>query len=480
MDRRRFLTGVSALGIGGWLARPRASAASTGDGRPLDAVIVGGGASGLAAAWLLKDYRIRVLEAETETGGRTLGGQWRGFHYDKGTEYIGQPEGAVAEWIDDLGLEALAIPPPTGGVVMDGRLWTGRDILGFLPGTARDDYERIADRLEVLYEGGIGAAVDDGAEGVARIRRWDRQTVAGWLAEESAHPLVRELIDVENRGLFGAANADLSLAWNVPEMAWNLYDPDDAETSGVYSFRRGMQEITAAASRGLGRRVVETGARVERIERTPDRKYPLRIHYRRAGQRVSLAARACVLTVPAPIAAVIAEPVLSGSARRTLASVPYAPYVTVNLMLERRVLHETWSVAAIGEFFVTLYDAVRTQVAADYRGPAVLGVYVAPDRAGDRSLLALSDTALVRRILDGLERYVPGIAGLVLDADIQRFEYAFPVFDRRHTERLLALGNDASLAGPLVLAGDYMVYPTFDGAVESAVKAVERLDDYFG
>jgi len=25
-----------------------------------------------------------------------------------------------------------------------------------------------------------------------------------------------------------------------------------------------------------------------------------------------------------------------------------------------------------------------------------------------------------------------------------------------------------------------MVYPTFDGAVESAVNAVERLDDYFG
>jgi len=184
--------------------------------------------------------------------------------------------------------------------------------------------------------------------------------------------------------------------------------------------------------------------------------------------------------VPAPIAAAVAEPILSGSARRTLVSVPYAPYVTVNLMLKRRVLHETWSVAAIGEVFVTLYDALRTQVAVDYRGPAVLGVYVAPERAGDRSLLALSDKALVQRILDGLERYVPGITGLVVDADIQRFTYAFPVFDTGHTKRLLALADDDSVAGPLVLAGDYMVYPTFDGAVESAVNAVDRLEDYFG
>jgi len=392
MDRRRFLTGVSALGLGGWLAQPRTGAASDGDDRRLDAVIVGGGASGLAAAWLLKDYRIRVLEAESVAGGRTIGGQWRRFHYAKGTEYIGEPEGALAAWIDDLGLKALAIPPPTGGVAMNGRLWTGRDILGFLPGAARDDYERAAERLEALYEGGIGAAAD----------------------------------------------------------------------------------------RGLGPGVVETGARVERIERAADKEHPLRIHYVKAGRRNSLAARACVLTAPAPIAAAVGEPVLSGSARRTLASVPYAPYVTVNLMLERRVLHETWSVAAIGEIFVTLYDALRTQVAADYRGPAVLGVYVAPEHAADRSLMALSDRALVQRIVDGLERYVPGITGLVIDADIQRFDYAFPVFDTGHTKRLLALATDDSVAGPLVLAGDYMVYPTFDGAVESAVNAVDRLEEYFG
>jgi len=311
MDRRRFLTGVSALGLGGWLAQPHTGTASDGDDRPLDAVIVGGGASGLAAAWLLKDYRIRVLESEAVAGGRTIGGQWRGFHYAKGTEYIGEPEGALAAWIDDLGLEALAIPPPTGGVAMDGRLWAGRDILGFLPGAARDDYQRVAERLEALYEGGIGAAVDGGAGGVARMARWDRQTVADWLAAEGIHPLVRALIDVENRGLFGAANGDLSLAWNVPEMAWNLYDPDEAETSGVYSFRLGMQEIIDAAGRGLGAGVVETGARVERIERTVDNSHPLRIHYLKAGRRIRLRKRTAN-----PICSVIPEsaslPVVSG------------------------------------------------------------------------------------------------------------------------------------------------------------------------
>ena len=476
VDRRRFVIGATAFGLGGVLAGPRLGHGGQETDGPLDAVIVGGGASGLAAAWLLKDYRVRLLEAEAVPGGRTISGQWKGFHYPKGTEYIGRPEGALAEWIGDLGLQAVPIPPPTGGVGRGGRIWTGRDILGFLPDDkALDDYERLADLLETLNEQGIEDAVAEGAAAMARFRDLDRVSVEDWLRRENIHPLVRELVDVENRGLFGAANADLSLAWNVPEMAWNLYDPEEAGDSGVYSFRHGMHEIIAAAAKGLGPSVVRTGARVERIALDGGDEFPVRV----TCGRDTLRARACVLTVPAPIAADIAAEALSRGVREALLSIPYAPYVTVNLMLEHRVLHESWSIATIGEFFVTLYDAVRTQVAEDYAGPAVLGVYIAPERASDRSLLAMPDEAIVARVLDGLRKYVPDIRDLVIGHDVQRFRHAFPVFRTGYTDALRTLDTDASVQGPLVLAGDYMVYATFDGAVESAVRAVERLDAYF-
>lgn len=480
MDRRKFVLGASALGLGGLLAAPTLGRGASSRDGPLDAVIVGGGASGLAAAWLLKDYRIQVLEAEAAPGGRTLSGQWNGFHYTKGTEYIGEPEGSLADWIADLDLDAIAIPPPTGGVAHKGQIWTGRNILGFLGGgKALKDYERLAERLEALNGSGIGDAVAHGARAMGRFRALDHITVANWLARENIHPRVRELVDVENRGLFGAANADLSLAWNVPEMTWNLHDPDEADAGGVYSFPRGMAEIIGAATRGLGPGVARTGARVERVALDGTGEFPVRVTYRQGRNRRTVAARACILTPPAPIAAGIAGGAFSNPVRQALRSIPYGPYVTVNLMLKRRVLHESWSLAALGEFFVTLYDAVRTQVEPGYMGPAVLGVYIAPERASDRSLLAMPDEAIIGRVLEGLGRYVPEIRDLVLGHDIHRFRHAFPVFRPGYTEALQTLETDPSVQGPLVLAGDYMVYATFDGAVESAVRAVERLEDYF-
>jgi len=480
MDRRRFVKGASAFGVGGLLAAAKASRSQASPDVRLDAVIVGGGASGLAAAWLLKDYDIRVLEAEPVLGGRTISGQWNGFHYPKGTEYVGEPEGPLAEWIDELGLEPVPIPPPTGGVAVDGRVWTGRDILGFLPDEdALNDYERLATLLERINARGVGDAAFEGPSAMARFRDLDNLSVREWMFQETIHPVVQELVDVENRGLFGAANADLSMAWNVPEMAWNLYDPDEAYESGVYSFQHGLEEIITAAGRALGPSIIRTGARVERITLDDEDAYPIKVEYSVGGERRTVRARACILTVPAPVAAEVGAGVLKPAVRKALASVQYAPYVTVNLMLKRRVLQESWSVAALNEFFVTLYDAVRLQVPSDYDGPSVLGVYVPPKDASDASLMAMSDEDIVARVMEGLEKYVPDIRDIAVGYDLQRFAYAFPVFRPGYTDVLKKLSEDASADAPVFLAGDYMVYATFDGAVQSAVQAVDRLNRYF-
>lgn len=480
MKRRQFVKTASAFAAGGLLAAPMVSRARADADEAVDAVIVGGGASGLAAAWMLQEYDIRVLEAEPVLGGRTIGGTWNGFSYPKGTEYVGEPEGPLAAWIDDLGLEPVPVPPPTGAVARNGRIWSGRDILGFLPDEkALEDYARLAELLEDLNDTGLGDAAFEGPEAMARFAKWDRISVGQWLAQEEIHPAVRALVDVENRGLFGAANADLSFAWNVPEMAWNLYDPDAAYDSGVYTFPHGLEEIIATAGQGLGPSVIRTGAWVEGVAADGGGEHPIHVTYADATGRHALRARACILTVPAPVAAAMAADCLPSETRRALASVGYAPYVTVNLMLKRRVLYESWSVAALGEVFATLYDAVRLQVPADYDGPAVLGVYVPPAQAADRSLLALPDGAIVDQVLDGLAAYVPDIRELVVAFDLQRFDHAFPVFGPGYTDVLAVLKRDGGNDVPVFLAGDYMVYATFDGAVQSAVEAVDRLERYF-
>ena len=47
VDRRRFVIGATAFGLGGVLAGPRPGHGGQETDGPLDAVIVGGGASGL-------------------------------------------------------------------------------------------------------------------------------------------------------------------------------------------------------------------------------------------------------------------------------------------------------------------------------------------------------------------------------------------------------------------------------------------------
>src|ERR1043166_7142726 len=67
------------------------------EGPVYDAVIVGGGMSGLASAYFLKDKKILVLEKEGRTGGHARRETWDGLFYPVAAVYMCEPEGLVAQ-----------------------------------------------------------------------------------------------------------------------------------------------------------------------------------------------------------------------------------------------------------------------------------------------------------------------------------------------------------------------------------------------
>ncbi len=90
----------------------------------------------------------------------------------------------------------------------------------------------------------------------------------------------------------------------------------------------------------------------------------------------------------------------------------------------------------------------------------------------------MSDEQILESTLAGLEKYAPAIRENLLGHDIHRFQYAFPIFAPGYYSTLATLYTDGSTQGPVFLAGDYMVYATFDGAVLSAMRAYEQVDEW--
>src|SRR2546425_9738839 len=84
-----------------------------------DAVIVGAGLAGLAAAWHLRDLNVLVLEASERAGGRIMseprGECWLNF----GAHVFSGPESASGRLIDGAGVSAVPVPGQLAAVALN-------------------------------------------------------------------------------------------------------------------------------------------------------------------------------------------------------------------------------------------------------------------------------------------------------------------------------------------------------------------------
>jgi hypothetical protein len=84
----------------------------------------------------------------------------------------------------------------------------------------------------------------------------------------------------------------------------------------------------------------------------------------------------------------------------------------------------------------------------------------------------MTDEEILQNVYADLDKVFPGVQAQIVGYDLQRFPYAYPVMTLGAYKRLTRLHEITQ--GGLLLAGDYLIYPTFEAAVESGYLAAQK------
>src|SRR5690348_17058482 len=180
-------------------------------------VIVGGGISGLAAAFSLRDepVRVTVLEGSPRLGGKLSVSEIGGVAVDEGAEalLVTRPEGTAL--IAEAGLaDQRATPGPTSSAV-----WT----LGALRPLPRRQFMGVPSDMAELARSGVLTG-----DGVARARqdfelpatgRDGDVSVAGYVGGRLGPEVVDRLVDPLLGGVYAGRSAELSFDATLPALA---------------------------------------------------------------------------------------------------------------------------------------------------------------------------------------------------------------------------------------------------------------------
>ena len=196
------------------------------------------------------------------------------------------------------------------------------------------------------------------------------------------------------------------------------------------------------------------------------------------GRRV--AADAVVLAVPAPEALRLGGSLLSSSERDGLVGVRYAPGITLAAALCRSPSLRPLRILVPRDEASPIECAILESGYPASRVPEGLGLALV--RATPRYASAHQGTpaeAVVKELLGALEALRPGVERAVEFTRVLRLSRMAPRFDvgrYREIARFLRVQDDRRATGRrLYFAGDYLVHPSFEGALVSAERAADAV-----
>ena len=460
-------------------------------------VIVGGGISGLAAAFFLRDeaVRVTVLEGSPRLGGKLSVSGIAGVAVDEGAEalLVTRPEGTAL--IAEAGLgDQRADPGPTSSAI-----WT-RGALRPLP---RRQFMGVPSDLAELARSGVLSG-----EGVARAgqdlelpptTRDGDVSVAGYVGARLGGEVVDRLVDPLLGGVYAGRSAELSFDATLPalaaasrrhrslaEAARSLLPPQAAGSAGT---RAGGPVFTTLTG-GLGTLpdylAKASGAEVRADamarELTPaDRGWRLTVGSAAVPERID--ADAVILAIPARPAGRLLAGVPGASAAVTaLGQIRYASMAIVTLAYPRSAFPAP-GLAALGwsGYLVPAVDGQAVKAVtfstvkwAHLAGTSASGagtleiVRCSIGRIGEEALLHRADDELAA--LAGAElAAATGVRGEPAATRVTRWGGALPQYTVGHLDRVTAIRAAVAAQPGLAVCG-----AAYDGVGIPACVATAR------
>jgi protoporphyrinogen/coproporphyrinogen III oxidase len=439
-------------------------------------LVVGGGISGLAAAWdLIKapDVEVTVVEAAPRLGGKIVTEPFAGVDLDAGPDSFLARRPAAAELAREAGLADALVAPASG----QAWLWTRRQLrrlpTGLVLGVPADiralarsgvmpapDVARAA--LDLVLPGRPVGADEDVSVGELIARRMGRGVQLGLV-----DPLVGGVNAAHTDGLsaavaapqlLAAARRDRSLvrglrAAGVTGTAGGAVVDSTTQGPVFLTVSGGLARLVDALASGIvrggGEIVVGDGAAA--LSRDGGGGWVVTL----AGGRV-VSADAVVIACPAAPAGRLLEPV-SRDAAAHLGSLESASVSLVTLAYQESVL----SKRPEGSGFLVPRPEGRLMTASSWVStkwphvvtPGLLLIRASAGRIDDRRAEEMDDDELIAAIHAELASAM-GIGGRPIEARVHRWEAAFPQYEVGHLDRIARTERRLAADAPgVVLAG---------------------------
>jgi oxygen-dependent protoporphyrinogen oxidase len=438
-----------------------------------DAVVVGGGIAGLAAAWELRDRDIVLLEADDRLGGRILserrGDVWLNF----GAHVFGGPGSASDRLLTEAGVTAVSVPGRLAAVALNGKILSSGAVETFpfrlpLSPASRIALVRAGIRLRLAVRRYAEIATprhgEDPSDRQLRMLRFmdDRSfTEFSGVLPEDVDLLFRSTLTRSS-----GEPEELAAGYGVGyfHLVWN-------RSAGLSrNILGGSSTFIEGLAGGLGDRI-RLGARVTAVRRDGD---GVRFAWIENGVEHEARAAAAIVATPAFVTRdIVADlPVDTAAA---LDAIPYGPYVVgAFLTSERSAMpwDDLYALATPKRSFSMLFNTANVlRTPGRPRQPnGSLMVYAAAGFA--RRLAGLDDAAVADRFRADLTELYPEARGIIEEIVVQRWERGLP-YPRVGRSQLQAALTQS--LGPIHLAGDYLGTWYTETAIQTAVAAAAAI-----